>query len=203
MPEFSDCAAELKLPAACEIAPESPELAPLCSWPAPVLASVAPDETVPWALAAHEGGGAPLIAAASAWMFWAAPRAFAFHVASCGFGALATPSAYCTCALKSPSRCLYNATDVPAGVAVAAGGCVGAGAAVVAVAIGTAVRVAVGAAWGCVAIGACVATPPGFVDVFGGRVFVGTVVRLAVAVVVVRGRIVGELSSSPPMPNAT
>jgi len=148
MPEFNACAAELKFPAACEIAPESPEFAPLLSEPAPVFANVAPDDTELWALDAHDGGGAPLIAPASPWMFWAAASALAFHVASCGFGALATLSAYCTCALRSPSRCLYRATDVPAGVAVAAGGCVGAGAAVVAVAIGTAVRVAVAAACG-------------------------------------------------------
>jgi len=201
MPEFSACAAELKFPAACEIAAESPEFAPFLSRPAPVFASVAPDETVLWALDAHDGGGAPLIAPASAWMFWAAASAFAFHVASWGFGALAMLSAYCTCALRSPSRCLYSATDVPAGVAVAAGGCVGAGAAVVAVAIGTAVRVAVGPACGCVATGAWVARPGA--SVLGGRVLLGTVVRLAVAVVVVRGRIVGESSSPPPMPKAT
>ena len=203
MPEFSACAAEPKLPAACEIAAVSALFAPLRSWPAPVFACVAPEDTVLWALAAHAGGGAPLIAPASPWMFWAAASAFAFHVASWGFGALARPMAYCTCALRSLRRCLYSATDVPAGVAVAAGGCVGAGAAVVAVAIGTAVRVAVAAATGCVATGACVATPPEFVEVFGGRVLLGTVVRLAVAVVVVKGRIVGESPSPPPMPNAT
>src|SRR5688572_26741615 len=150
MPEFNVCAAELKLPAAWETAPESAEFAPFRSWPAPVFACVAPDETEAWALDAQEGGGAPLIAPASAWMFCAAASAFAFHVASWGFGALLILSAYCTCALKSPSRCLYSATDVPAGVAVSAGACVGAGAAVVAVAIGTAVRVAVAAACGCV-----------------------------------------------------
>jgi len=123
-------------------------------------------------------------------MFWPAVVAFCFHVASVGFGAPAMPAAYWTCAISEFSRCLYTVALVPAGVAVAAGGCVATGA-VVAVAIGTAVRVAVGPA-GCVAISACVGAAPvapvgpvGALVALGGRVFAGVVVRLAATVGVV------------------
>ena len=147
MPELSACAAELKFPAACEIAAESAEFAPFLSRSAPVLASVAPDVTVLCALDAHAGGGAPLIAPARALMFWDAAIAFGFQVASWRFGAFACPartaparSGRRVAACTAPRMCPRASMSRPA-VAWRRR-------AVVAVAIGTAVRVAVAAVCG-------------------------------------------------------